>query len=92
MTEASSNKVYDEMKRLRSELECLEKTLANLLSSLITEENISPKERKKLQEIKTEIEQGKCVSLEDVKRKRRVKEAGKPIKARTTKSEYSKQT
>jgi Zn-dependent M32 family carboxypeptidase len=68
-TEASLDKVYAEVKRVRVKLESIEKTLESLVESLIPEEEISPEERKELREIEKEMERGECVPLEEVLKK-----------------------
>jgi len=73
MTQVTLDKVYTEVKRLRSELKSIEKSLDNLVESLIPEEKISPEEEKELREIEKEMERGECVSLEEVMAKYGVK-------------------
>jgi Zn-dependent M32 family carboxypeptidase len=68
-TEASLDKVYAEVKRVRVKLESIEKTLESLVVSLLPEEEISPEERKELREIEKEMERGECVPLEEVLKK-----------------------
>ena len=72
-TEASLDKVYAEVKRVRVKLESIEKTLESLVVSLLPEEEISPEERKELREIEKEMERGECVPLEEVIKKHGVK-------------------
>lgn len=76
-TEASLDKVYAEVKRVRVKLESIEKTLESLVESLIPEEEISPEERKELREIEKEMERGECVPLEEVLKKHGVKKRAK---------------
>jgi Zn-dependent M32 family carboxypeptidase len=68
-TEASLDKVYAEVKRVRVKLDAIEKALESLVESLIPEEEISPEERKELREIEKEMERGECVPLEEVLKK-----------------------
>jgi len=77
LTEVSLDKVYAEVKRVRLELKSIEKTLDNLVESLIPEEKISPEEAKELREIEKEMERGECISLEEVKAKYGVKKRAK---------------
>lgn len=77
VTEASLDKVYAEVKRVRVRLESIEKTLESLVVSLLPEEEISPEERKELREIEKEMEQGECVPLEEVIKKHGVKRRAK---------------
>ena len=69
VTEVSLDKVYAEVKRVRLELKSIEKTLDNLVESLIPEEKVSPEEMKELKALKEEALRGECVSLEEVMKK-----------------------
>ena len=68
-TEASLDKVYAEVKRVRVKLESIEKTLESLRESLIPEEKVSPEEMKELKALKREALRGECVPLEEVLKK-----------------------
>ncbi len=68
-TEASLDKVYAEVKRVRVKLDSIEKTLESLRESLLPEEKISPEEMKELETLKAEALRGECVSLEEVLKK-----------------------
>lgn len=76
-TEASLDKVYEEVKRIRLELKSIEKSLDSLVESLIPEEEISPEEVKELREIESEMNRGECVTLEVVKKKYGAKKSAK---------------
>jgi len=76
-TEVSLGKVYAEMKRVRLELQLIEKSLDNLVESLIPEEEISPEEAKELRETEAEMDRGEYVTLEEVKRKYGAKKRAK---------------
>jgi len=65
-TEASLDKVYAEVKRVRAKLDSIEKTLESLKESLIPEEKVSPEEMKELKALKREALRGECVPLEEV--------------------------
>ena len=65
-TEASLDKVYAEVKRVRVKLESIEKTLESLKGSMIPEEKVSPEEMKELKALKREALRGECVPLEEV--------------------------
>ena len=68
-TEASLDKVYAEVKRVRVKLESIEKTLESLKASIIPEEKVSPEEMKELKALKREALRGECVPLEEVLKK-----------------------
>ena len=68
-TEASLDKVYAEVKRMRTELKSLEKSLHNLAELLPPEEKVTPKEMKDLKALKKEALRGECVPFEEVLRK-----------------------
>jgi hypothetical protein len=68
-TEASLDKVYAEVKRVRAKLDSIEKTLESLKESLIPEEKVSPEEMKALKALKREALRGECVPLEEVLKK-----------------------
>jgi predicted transcriptional regulator len=69
VTEASLDKVYAEVKRVRVKLDAIEKALESLKESLIPEEEVSPEEMKELNALKREAERGECVPLEEVLKK-----------------------
>ena len=68
-TEASLDKVYAEVKRMRVKLESIEKTLESLRESLLPEEKIAPEEMEELETLKQEALRGECVPLEEVLKK-----------------------
>jgi hypothetical protein len=68
-TEASLDKVYAEVKRVRAKLDSIEKTLESLKESMIPEEKVSPEEMKELEALKQEALHGECVPLEAVLKK-----------------------
>ena len=72
-TQASLDKVYAEVKRMRRELKSMEKNLANLAESLIPEEKVNPEEMKELKTLKREALRGECVSMEEVLKKHEAK-------------------
>jgi hypothetical protein len=72
-TEASLDKVYAEVKRVRVKLESIEKTLESLKESMIPEEKVSPEEMKELKALKREALRGECVPLEEVLKKHEAK-------------------
>ena len=69
ISEATLDKVFSEVKRVRLELKSIERTLENLVESLMPEEEISPKERKEIRQIEREMAQGKCVTFEEAQKK-----------------------
>ena len=69
MTEVSLDRVYAEVKRMRTELKSIEKALDSLVELLIPEEKVSPEEMKELKALKAEALRGECVSLEEVMKK-----------------------
>jgi hypothetical protein len=73
-TEASLDKVYAEVKRVRVKLESIEKTLESLKESMIPAEKVSPEEMKELKALKREALRGECVPLEEVLKKHEAKE------------------
>lgn len=68
-TEASLDKVYAEVKRVRVKLESIEKTLESLKESMIPEEKVSPEEVKELKALKREALRGECVPLAELLKK-----------------------
>lgn len=68
-TETSLNKVYTEVRRVRKKLDSIEKTLEEIKSSLIPEEEVSPEELKELKALRDEALHGECVPLEEVLKK-----------------------
>ncbi len=87
MTQVNLDKVYAEVKRVRSELKSIEKSLNSLVESLIPEEKISPEEVKELREIEKEMERGECVPLEEVMAKYGVKKRAKVPRSSVKKSD-----
>jgi hypothetical protein len=71
MTEASLDKVYAEVKRVRVKLESIEKTLESLRASLLPEETVSPEEIRELQALRREAKKHpeNLVPLEEVLKK-----------------------
>jgi hypothetical protein len=66
-TEVNLDKVYQEVKRMRQELKTIENSLDSLLESLIPEgEELSGEEANELDVLSKEIDEGECVSLEQV--------------------------
>ena len=77
-TEVSLGKVYEEVKRIKLELKTIEKSLDSLLESLIPEgEKLSPEETKELDILSKEIDEGKCVPIEQVIKKYGAQKSGK---------------
>ena len=72
-TEASLDKVYSEVKRVRAKLDSIEKTLESLKESMIPEEKVSPEEIKELKALRREALRGECVPLEEVLKKHEAK-------------------
>jgi prefoldin subunit 5 len=70
-TEASLDKVYAEVKRVRVKLESIEKTLESLKESMIPEEEVSPEELKELKALEREAKKHpeRLIPLEDVLKK-----------------------
>lgn len=70
-TEASLDKVYAEVKRVRVKLESIEKTLESLKESIIPEETVSPEEIRELQALSREAKKHpeNLVPLEEVLKK-----------------------
>ena len=73
MSQVSLEDIYGEVKRVNMRLESIEKALEALMDMVLPEEEISEEEWKEISEIEEEIKRGKCVSLEDVRRKHGVK-------------------
>jgi hypothetical protein len=61
--------IYAEVKRMRTELKSLEKSLNTLADLLIPEEKVSPKELEELDVLKNEALKGECVPFEEVLKK-----------------------
>jgi len=73
MTQVSLKDVYTEVKRVNMRLESLERALETLMDMVLPEEEISEEEWKEIKEIEEEIEKGKCISLEEIRKKLGVK-------------------
>ena len=73
MTQVSLKDVYTEVKRVNMRLESLERALETLMDIVLPEEEISEEEWKEIKEIEEETEKGKSVSLEEIRKKHRVK-------------------
>ena len=73
MTQVSLKDVYTEVKRVNMRLESLERALETLMDMMLPEEEISEEEWKEIKEIEEETEKGKSVSLEEIRKKHRVK-------------------
>ncbi|MEM3378957.1 MAG: hypothetical protein QXV09_00430 [Candidatus Bathyarchaeia archaeon] len=71
--EASLDKVYAEVKRMREKLDSIEKTLESLREALVPAEKVSPEEMKELKALKREALRGECVPLEEVLEKHEAK-------------------
>jgi hypothetical protein len=69
MSEATLDRVFSEVKRVRLELESIEKTLESLVEALIPEEEISPKERKEIRQAERDMARGECITFEDAQKK-----------------------
>jgi len=69
MTQVSLKDVYTEVKRVNIRLESLERALETLMDMVLPEEEISEEEWKEIKEIEEEIKKGKCISLEEVRKK-----------------------
>ena len=69
MTQVNLKDVYTEVKRVNMRLESLERALETLMDMVLPEEEISEEEWKEIKEIEEEIEKGKSVSLEEVRKK-----------------------
>ena len=69
MSQVNLEDVYTEVKRVNMRLESLEKALKTIMDMVLPEEEISEEEWKEIKEIEEEIEKGKCISLEDVRKK-----------------------
>ncbi len=86
-TEVSLDKVYEEVKRMRLELKTIEKSLDSLLESLIPEgEELSPEETKELDILSKEMNEGKCVPIEQVITKCGAQKRGKVQPKRSQKN------
>lgn len=73
MTAESLDKIYAEVKKVRLELEVIEKSLDNLAALLLPTGKASLEELKELKALKDEALHGECVSLEEVLKKHREK-------------------
>ena len=86
-TEVTLDKVYEEVKRMRGELKSIEKSLDNLLESLIPEvKELSPSQIEELQALSKEAAEGQCIPLEDVLSKHGVERHAKVSHRRSQKS------
>jgi len=73
MSQVSLEDVYSEVKRVNVRLESIEKALEALMDMVLPEEEISEEEWKEIKEVEVEIERGKRLPLEDVRRKHGVR-------------------
>ena len=78
-TTVDLSKVYAEMKRVRVELQTIEKTLEDLVDSMLPTGKVSSEEEKELRQIEEEMGRGECVSWEEAKLKFA---SDKPVKAK----------
>ena len=69
MSQVSLEDVYSEVKKVNTRLESMGKALEALMDMVLPEEETSEEEWKEIKEIEAEIEGGKCVPLEEVRRK-----------------------
>lgn len=69
MTQADINKAHSEIRRIRSELKAIEKTLENLAQSPLPQEKADPQEIKELKTLQRESEAGEHVNLEETLKK-----------------------
>ncbi len=77
-TQVNIEKVYAEMKRVRVELQTIEKTLEELADAILPTGKMDAKEAKELSQINQEMENGECILLEEAKQKFVTKKAHKP--------------
>jgi hypothetical protein len=70
MSEVTFDRIFSEVKRVRLELKSIEKTLESLVESLMSEEEISPKECKEIRQIEREMAQGECITFKEAQKKK----------------------
>jgi hypothetical protein len=86
-TEVSLDRVYEEVKRMRQQLNSIETSLDSLMESLIPEgEQLSPEEIKELETLSQEVKEGQCIPLEEVIAKHEGKKRAKIQNKRPQKS------
>jgi len=75
MATETMDEIYAEVKRMRIEIQSLQKSLNNLTNLLIPEEKISPNEMKELKVLKNEALKGECVTFDEVLKKHGAKKS-----------------
>ena len=69
MTQATSDEIIAEVRKVNERLDSLEKTLKELMIRILPEEDISDEEWGELQEIKAEMDRGEYITLDELRKK-----------------------
>ena len=68
MTQATTDDIIAEVKKMNRRLESIERALASMMTMLMPEEELSPEEWKELESIEAEMKSGQTVPLEELEK------------------------
>jgi len=68
MTQATTDDIIAEVKKMNRRLESIERALASMMTMLMPEEELSPEEWKELESIEAEMMSGQTVPLEELEK------------------------
>jgi len=68
MTQATTDDIIAEVKKMNRRLESIERALTSMMTMLMPEEELSPEEWKELESIEAEMMSGQTVPLEELEK------------------------
>jgi len=68
MTQATTDDIIAEVKKMNRRLESIERALTSMMTMLRPEEELSPEEWKELESIEAEMKSGQTVPLEELEK------------------------
>ena len=68
MTQATTDDIIAEVKKMNRRLESIERALTSMMTMLMPEEELSPEEWKELESIEAEMKSGQTVPLEELEK------------------------
>jgi len=68
MTQATTDDVIAEVKKMNQRLESIERALTSMMTTLMPLEKLSPEEWKELESIEAEMKSGQTVPLEELEK------------------------
>jgi len=68
MTQATTDDIIAEVKKVNQRLESIERALTSMMTMLMPEEELSPEEWKELESIEAEMMSGQTVPLEELEK------------------------